>query len=342
MAGSTTWTFQQLTGALTTLQLVGWSAPFGRPRKEAIVNDDIEIRAAEVYYPGNETGPTRHIFGRKYPQRMLKGRFRDKAQGLGYASAKVLEVKAFVAAQQQVRITWSDQLSEVGFITKFEAGRESEGEIEWKLTYSCDSDDYDKKTVVIFNQSLPTDFGLAIYNDAIPILKPPLGVPMMQGSIFDALNSLLNLVNNALTDLYNLVSAIDSFEDASFGVLRRVLTMSAALSDNIFAVDEFFASQGVGDILFTQDAEASVNLWLVQTEVDIAIQQMLSDNADLQRQVTIALVGRPSTIYVARDGDTWESIAIQVYGAPDRAGDLYAANGNVAYPNVGQQCQVPQ
>src|SRR5262245_13842563 len=116
------WRFEQLAGDRKVIELSGWAAPLGRPRQGAVVRDGIQIRKAETFYPESDAGPTRHVFGRRYMPWELRGRFRDRADGVDFAKHQTEMLKAFVADAQLCRISWGDILSGVGFIDEFDPG----------------------------------------------------------------------------------------------------------------------------------------------------------------------------------------------------------------------------
>ena len=134
------WTFTQVAGDQKVLTLAGESAPHGRPRASPVVEDEMALRDTAVYYPGNRR-PTRHLFGEIHTDWTLNGRFSDRFLGPAGARAKVLEIKEFIADQQQVTIAWGDILAATGLVRRIKPSRESESEIAWTLTVGIDGDD---------------------------------------------------------------------------------------------------------------------------------------------------------------------------------------------------------
>ena len=134
------WTFVQLGPPNKTMTLSGYSAPFGRQRQKAVVRDAVTIRESTTYYAGASGPPTRHVFGNKLEQWELTGRFMDPAAGSGYAKTQTDYVKQFVLDAQPVEIRWGDIVGARGFIKSFDPGRESEFQVEWKMTVLVDED----------------------------------------------------------------------------------------------------------------------------------------------------------------------------------------------------------
>ena len=62
MSAGKPWTFTQVAGDRKVLTLAGESAPHGRPRASPVVEDEMGLRDATVYSPGNPRparGPTK-------------------------------------------------------------------------------------------------------------------------------------------------------------------------------------------------------------------------------------------------------------------------------------------
>jgi len=126
------WTFTQLGGAQKTLTLEGWSAPFGRPRKGAVVAEEVSWRASETYYQGSVT-PTRHDFGDRLEPWTLKGRWMDQVLGPGGANARALDWKLFHADHQRIAIRWGEIVAYKGVLSKLKLERESSAHIAWSM-----------------------------------------------------------------------------------------------------------------------------------------------------------------------------------------------------------------
>ena len=135
------WTFVQQGPPNRTLTLSGPNAPFGRPRKGAVMEQERELRMGTTYYPGNRV-PDRHIFGDKHTPIILTGRFMDSRIGvLGGAQAMWDQLDQFVSDQVICRAQWGSVAAFTGIITKCKRGTESAEEFTWSLTMDIDSDD---------------------------------------------------------------------------------------------------------------------------------------------------------------------------------------------------------
>lgn len=338
------WKFEQLAGARLVLELTGWSAPMGRPRQEPVVRDGVSVRKAETYYPGNEDGPTRHIFGRKYTPWELRGRFRDRAGGKGFAKLKTEEVKRFVSASQQVRISWGDIVSAQGFIDEFDPGRESEGEVEWVMRISIDVDLFDKKqrkppkplVSTEFVQKLIAQELQSLYGalppmpstDIFTALDEILNLPAnVAGQVLEKLDSIVSIVTGTVGQFQEAASNLNNVEKATFAQLNRLVNVSVQVRGTLAALDAVYTNTTVDAALTRDRALENAKFWTGQSSAAAAIREMQSLLAGVERSAQLAIRGRGATSRVVRGGDTWEQIATKHYGAPDRANSLIDANG---------------
>jgi hypothetical protein len=333
---------EQLAGSRKTITLDGPSAPLGRPRQGPVVTDGVEVRAATVWYPGSDAAPTRHIFGIKYEPWKLSGYLRDRNLGRGGARAKCEEIKAFVRDQQKVQVSWNDIVSGIGLVTKFSPGRESEGEIKWEMQIDIDEDAYaDRKPQPIASPA-PKDFAfqMALYLQLL--LTNINSVPALRGSIFDLIDSAISTITAAAGELNNIASQVSSFEKASLAQLNRLSSVVTTIRGAAFTLRESFASVGPDLALWQQRASHNAELWAQQTTVEDYLRQTLANGAELDRQARIAASGKIRTTYIVQQGDTWESIAVQFYGSPERAPDLQVANDQIGgAPLAGTEIKIP-
>lgn len=333
--------FQQLGGKRHKLQLEGHAAPHGRPRQSPVVTDAIEVRNAEVYY-GDDTAPTRHIFGVKYPPIELNGRFSDRRGGAGFTKAKIEEVKQFVKEQQRVQFVWADVVSVVGLITLFEPARESTGEATWKLTMKVDVDEFANRKKPVPKTPSPQDFSAHIANmlrDAQGIIP---SVPDLQGSILDAVDSVVNLVTSPVRAFGQVADGMRTFEKASVGELSRITNVVGDLRTATFVMRETYASIAPDVALVRERAESNMQLWQSQTTIEESMRREMAVAADADRAARAARSGRDRTAYVVQGGDTWESIAIGFYGRPGEAAKLQLANDAIGgQPKPGVKIRIP-
>lgn len=334
--------FQQLSGPQKRLELADYDAPFGRPRKDPVVRDGVELRRSINYYPGNDVEPTVHIFGDKYLPWELNGRFRDRSPtgGLGHALAKKAEVKQFTRDKQRVRITWDDVLSVVGLITKFDPGTEGKGEIEWKMTIDVYSDDLADKT-----PKAPPTPELADYLSQILAWMTQLPEPRaikLHGSLFGALDQMVSTVTGAVGKLTDVANDVSNFKKSTIGELNRLSSVVTSVSTAAATFRDAFTSIGPDAALVFQRADDNAKLLTTQTSVEEQIRNTMSICAQLQRAIAIARAGTHRTTYTVKTGDTWESIAVQMYNAPGRAVDLQVVNNQIGgQPRRGSTIRIP-
>lgn len=321
-----TFRFEQLAGERRVLELADHAAPHGRPRQDPIVDDEIEVREDEVYY-GPKAPPTRHLFGTRHTPWELKGRFSDWYGGQGFAAKKDAECRRFVDEQQQCLITWGDTLSVVGLVKRYRGGRESVGEITYELTVLVDQDNFLGRERKSDPQPTPQSFvnrillALTELNDLGDI------PPTLTGDIFDAVNGLISSINGVGAELNRAANQLDAFANAPFAALRRFRSGVAQLRTGLWKLRETYDGLTRNVALESENAEQGQLFWDRQGGLGKTMAQALSDLAAAERAATVAERGRIKGIVTAQGGDTWEKIAIRLYGDASRAGEIRDANG---------------
>jgi len=337
------WTFTQQEGEKKKLHLAGWSAPFGRPREEAVVRTPVKVRAERTRYPGG-ISVTRHVFGLAYEDWELHGRFRDRAigQGRGGARAKCDEVMAFVADQQPILIAWGDVLLFRGFIVDFDPGYESLGEIEWKLKIEIDANEATDLTTPARPTASPRGFGPSLVA-ALSEIDAAVHAISLPGSIGDLIGSVLGAFNNAVAAVLAPIEEIQSFKDATFAEINRTIAAVRTFRTAGVELREAFTTVPTDTGYLSRDASGTLEMLRAQTVVEDAMRRSLAQGSKLERAATLALFGKIKGTVVAGDGDSWESLSLRAYGQPDRGTDLRDANGVGAggVPVPGRQYLVP-
>lgn len=337
------WTFEQLGGPRKKLTLSGWSAPFGRPREEAVVRTPIKVRAERTRYPGG-TSVTRHVFGHAYEDWELHGRFRDRAigQGRGGAQAKCEEVKAFVLDQQPVSIAWGDVLLFHGFLIELDPGYEGPGEIEWKLKIEIDEDAAGDAAVPARPSPSPRDFGPSLLAALEDIDGAVLAVSL-PGSIGDVVSNLLGVFDNAVAAVLAPIEDLKSFKDATFADINRTIAAVRSVRRAGVELREVFVAVPTDAGYLARGSSGTLAMLRAQAEVEDRMRAALADGARVERAATLALFGRIKGTVVAGDGDSWESLSMRAYGQADRGTDLRDANGVGAggVPIPGREYLVP-
>lgn len=339
---STTWRFEQLGGKKHVLELSDHAAPHGRPRRNPVSTEQLTLREAEVYYDG-DAPVTRHLFGLRYEPITFSGRFSDYRGGKGFARAKDIEVKRFVAEQQQLVVNWDDIVVVTGLLTHYKAERESEGEIAWELELKVDQDHI--LPVRFKKPTLPAPGHMQALIDATLALdKLALKTPVtLKGGPLDLLESAISAVNEVSSSLNTAIDQLGSFQDATFTDLRRFtagLQQFRTAMVKLFMLYDSFESSAA---LEYDDAAEAVRFWDVQSAWAESSIDALVAASDAEKAAAEAQRGLVLEIYTANDGDTWESIAASAYGSADRAGELREANSVPAgfAPVAGTDYVVP-
>lgn len=321
------WTFRQLSGQKKILTLSGWSAPFGRPRKGAVVRDGVQVRVKSTRYPGNNGPPTRHIFGINYQDIELNGRFRDRELGKGNAKLKTEDVKSFVKDTQICDISWGDIIHISGLISEFDPGRESEGEIEWKMKILVDQDNMELRQINPTVPKTPNQLAQLVSSGLLEIQALPTTLPGIKLNVLDFIDDIVSEVTGAIGQLNNIANSISNFEDGlakeakrliagihqvKTAILTLMTTIESTQQDSFHIRDS--ASDAIGANEFIKSAITKAT-------------SSLSTLSDLENQCLVALQGDSRTTIRAQQGDTWESISSRVYGGPFEADKIRQANG---------------
>jgi hypothetical protein len=330
-----------------TVTLGGASAPHGRRRKAPVADTEFELRMEEFFYPGVRS-PGWNIFGDRESPIILRGRFMDSELGPRGALAKLLEVKDLIKDGVKCAIRWGSLLTYVGLPHKIRAGREDAAEIAYELTIKVAFDgDLGRRLALPDPPTSPFDQAQLIADktkEITDILRK--GIAPNEELFPDFLapfEDLINAVNGAVAEFLHAAEAIDDFESALAGDIRRLvggigqvrtamLTLNQALDNAILdaaiinrtAANEYAFARGVAD-------------------GDLAAIDILALLADLDVQARRAEQGRTFKTIVAREGDTWEDIARRELGSADAAQSIKDAN-NIRYaekPFGGRSYLIP-
>lgn len=326
---STPWFFRQLDGERAELRLEGHGAPHGRPYKGEVVGDGIGTRTARTYYPGNDV-PTRHVFGGMHDDWILRGRFTDRRGGRGYAEARHNEVKRYQAQRRPVAIVWGSRINARGFLSHYIGRIEGPGEVAWELTIEIDEDltlgEVRRPPTQTVTPRKRTENLVRGMDKSLRDMSAPQP-PTMRGSIFDTVESLVYAVNGAAASLNAVVTQIGNLTTAPFHLLRTLKAGISTFRSAITRLRGYYDDLTVNIALESRDAREMRRFWDVQAAWGASSLEALRELAEMEREATLSQRSRTLAYYEATDGDTWERIANQFYGSPDRAGDIQSANG---------------
>ena len=179
----------------------------------------------------------------------------DRDGGPGYAIAKAKEVSDFVRDKQEVRISWGDVVSYDGFIKWFEAARESEGEIEWKLHILIDEDNLAEPAMPDPAPPSPRDSMLVI-QQALLSANDIATLPSLRPTVLDALRNAISTVGAATGALAGSLTDVGINDDFINRVRDSVTPGTSALfvlsSDAVVdRIKEALAAGPKGDLIFT-------------------------------------------------------------------------------------------
>lgn len=340
------WRFTQLGGARKVLRLNGSAAPHGRPRREPIVSDGIKLRRQRVYYPDRKGPPTTHIFGTEWKDWTLKGRFMDRDMGVGGSKQAIRDWQAFVADAQEVEISWGDVLTVRGIVDEFTPGRESEAECSYEITVLVDYQNIETTAARVYNSRAATDIAeelTAELSTGAAALTKLKGVGDIKPSFLESLEDTVGNLNSLSASLLRAAYDIDAL---ATGTLDQFERLRAGIAQMRTAVNVFRGTfeTTANSAAITARTSVSDVTWFAQRGVqEISTLRMLELLEELEREADLSVRGSVLTTYVARAGDTWESISTQFFGGPDSAGDIRSANG-VRFgeiPFSGRTYQIP-
>lgn len=342
------WVFKQLYGDKKTVTLDGYSAPFGRPRQQPVMKEKYVARINTVRYPGDKAEPTRHLMGSHWDDFELQGRWMDKAMGgAGRANDTADEFIKLVQDQVPCQISWGNIVSYVGWLESVELSRESEHEIAWKINILVDfrplsgrrpnqgSDKFDsqiKKFVDEFNKFKATaKLSKATQAD-------------WQPDLFDVLDGLVSTIASYTNIFLTLANQIDNIKKATFSEMRRLRGAIHNIRTAQLQLLATLESTPSEELVFTQESYFMIQAQAYRMNTRVAIDNSLAILADLERLIDLEERGMVATSYTAKQGDTWESIAVTVYGDPTKFNKLRLAN-SIKYgeqPVPGRTYQVPR
>lgn len=341
------WKFTQLGGARRVMTLAGAVAPHGRPRQGPVVADGVKLRHARVYYPdGANEPPTTHVFGAEWADWELKGRFSDVHLGKGGTKDLIQQWQSFVMDGQTVQIDWGDILSARGIVDSFTPERESEFECAYSIVILIDQRDIQggQSAIVIprpplaICQALQAELDANI--DAIPTL-PHAGD--LRPDFLDSLEENVANINGLSASLINIAGEIDAFADATVDQFERLRAGVAQMRTAVNRLRGTIETTENDAALLARAADTDVQWFAERAAIDVSTMRMLALLEELDREAEIARRSRVFAVYVARLGDSWESIATQFFGGPDDAGAIREANG-VRYgelPTPGREYAIP-
>jgi hypothetical protein len=342
------WVFTQLGKAtLPPLKLEGPNAPFGRPRKGAVVEKEIEIRVSETFYVGNDE-PDRHVFGKKYTPIVLTGRFMDSRIGVEQgAQAKADEVLAFVDARQACRMEWGGMFAATGLLTKCKIGYESAEELIWTLTAALSTDDTQPIRAPIpppVNTSdLVAQINQKFGNVTQRIAACPPDMKYVPG-FMDRVAALISRINTASAAFSNFAASVDNFESTLSSDVAHFRAGIASYKTSVDQLQITFSTAENDSAVQAARAEAQAIYFAIRAQNDLDLLEILAALSTADLSAEIIQQGQPDRTYNAVWGDTWESIADTELGSAGFADQLRQANG-VRYggqPFPGQQIHIPK
>lgn len=363
MANNNVWSFQQLTKKDPKfLELVGYNAPFGRPRQKPVAKEVIKSRVQTTNYPGRSGRPTRHSFGINWEPMELTGRWMTRMMpGAETANSTADDWRVFMADEVACRISWGHIVSYIGYIEELELGRESEDQIAWRMKILVDSNEgTDNQTVrVPAQQSMFDDF-----NDVINILKrsnllkiPTL--PNLNTDFLEQLDTFARALNGPSAALNKLVGRLEDIEKATFATLGHIRSAIKGFEIAFVDLRNLVMDTQIDAGNFARTAVSDIEWIQFQMDLDLhgndimALMAAMDRKAELaqRQQFTKVIKARQTPIFTVPGddredsllyrGESWESLSIRATGSALNAGKIRAANGGGGYAVAGETYIVP-
>ncbi len=347
---SNTWSFQQLggKGEPKFLELAGYNAPFGRPRKDPVFKELIKSRVSTTNYPGRTGRPTRHSFGVNWESMELKGRWMTKMMtGADTAATVADDWRKFVEDELTCRISWGTIVSYIGYIEELELSRESGEQIAWRMKILVDKNEASgwkpAKTPTPSMTSLFSDWA-ELANNKIAI--PKLVLPSLNTDFLDQVDLLARALNTPQALLNKLVGQLADIEKATFATLGH---FRGALKGFDIALVDFrnlIMDTRIDASNFSRSSQSDINWLQFQLELELRCNDMFALTAAMDRKAELALRNEFKAVIKARSpdfdrGESWESLSIRATGSADSASKIRDANGGGPHAVPGETYIVP-
>lgn len=342
MAEPTVWTFRQLGGEGKILQVAGYAAPFGRPRKDPVVKELIKLRVQTTRYPGSKDSPTRHGFGSGWEPMELKGRWmtRHLLESSQTAESMADDWTSFVRDEQTIRMSWGNIVSYTGIIEELELGRESPDEIAWRMTVLVDKrDDAPHVIVSTTTESLIDVDGLV--SSVNKLERPEL--PEMSLSPAEALDFLFGQLKQYTGFLSDIANQFNSIEKATFSSIQSFRGIIANFESALVTMKDVVMNTEIDAIMAVRRAESDIAWYKYQLEFDVESLFLSSILADIERTLELQTKTHVNRQVVAIDNDDWEKLSTRATGGPEHASAIREANG-IRYgqlPDPGNTYLIP-
>jgi hypothetical protein len=333
------WTFEQIEGPAgqrKRLELDGWNAPFGRPRKEPVIKEVIKSRIQTTRYPGSDK-QTRHAFGSNWDSTELKGRWMTKNLGFENLTANDMADlwTAFLKDERTIRVAWGPIISYTGYLVELELGRESEHEIAWKMKIEIDQrDDVAKRPLPRAFE--PVENNLAAISNWLAFSKK-LRARVdndLSPDFFDSLNNLAALINTPAAIMARLAGRFDDLSKASISTLQHFRGAVSGMRTALLSIRDTVLDAGrdvqivYGSPSVLRNTAVNDLAWAnYQADLDVQTLELLDRLNELDRRAELAMKNEVTAFVLAKEGDTWESISTRATGGPDKAADIRSVNG---------------
>lgn len=305
------------------LRLTGRDAPLGGRGSGGAFELSPQVRQSEFYYAGVDE-PTRHVQGVKFGPITVKGNLQDRYAARGHAKAVAEQMNLLARRKRRLRIAWGTWVWR-GLLDVVKLSPETAADINYELTFHIDGwDEHSGVTIASEAPASPEDLGTVAAAQR-EILADKLGGldAMLEGVaaslVYEAALALLAAID-ALTGALDALTSL-VYSDADVGRvldLSRSLGLEAARTRGVVGAIPVPDTERVTSAVAWQAARAEIleASWILEGEA-LATRVRLEN---LER------AGVAQEVYVARDGDTLETVARERLGDEARAADIARMN----------------
>ncbi len=361
---SNIWSFQQLGGKdPKQLELAGYNAPFGRPRKDPVAKELIKSRVSTTNYPGRSGRPTRHSFGINWEPMELKGRWMTKMMtGTDTAQTVADNWRKFVEDEVACRISWGFIVSYIGYIEELELGRESEHHIAWRMKILIDKNEAQAwkaaRAPTPSLEDLFTDWAELANNKILP---PKFVLPNLNTDFLDQIDFAVRALATPSAILNRLAGQLADIEKATFAILGHFRGALKGFEQAFVEFRNLIMDTQIDAGNFARTAVSDINWIQYQLDLELhgndimALIAAMDRRAELaqKRQFTRFICARANNLEVSRPGgsdeifdvvsqwESWESLSIRATGSVLAASAIREANGGGTHATAGETYLVP-
>lgn len=311
--------FEEVDGRKRKITLAGNEAPHGQFRGEAAFEEGGEVRRSLKWEPG-AMPPAPHITGTKENDLVVRGHLRDSLTGNnGFGTPAVAPlfegrarkikeaIEAIRVSARQLRIVWQGGQAG-GLLAKTRFMYEAEGEYQYELTFDvywrgAPPKPRKRRPLAASATSRVADLDALVGNAKASLVKVP-GISLALGTMIDDYFAAVASPLGALMSLAaNLESSVADFVNGRALLVARAEALWRRLTELLGFLHSVPAPDDAADAAAWRRAHAAaLNLLYDAAE----------KTYELGVEAETKAAGITNGVYVAKDGDSLDSIAMRL------------------------------